>query len=202
MTRTDRRRVLAALVIPLASFIFLRRVLGNATGALAVSDGLPLVWVALIAIVRRRLDQIALIPAAVFAVALALSITFGGSALPLELRRSVFPGLVGVACLVSVLIGHPLLAVAARRLAQARPERKRRFALDPTRAHRALTVLTVIVGITRLIDAAAQATLAFTVSATTFGELARVASYVIIGVGLGVCAAYLHFVRRMHPPHA
>jgi hypothetical protein len=196
----DRRRLLAGLVIPLSAFIVLRTAVGNATAALAISDALPLLWVVEIAILRRRIDRIALIPFAVFAVALVLSITFGGSALPLELRRSVFPGAIGIALLGSVAMRQPLLALAARRVAQAAPERDPGLRLDPARVHRTLTVMTVILGITGVVDAAAQVTLALTVSVTAFGELARLASYVTIGTGLAACALYVRARRSASSP--
>jgi hypothetical protein len=62
-------------------------------------------------------------------------------------------------------------------------------------SQRALTTLTAIIGVTATADAAAQIVLALTVSTSTFAEVARVASYVIIGSGLGVCALYLRVVR-------
>lgn len=71
---------------------------------------------------RRGSEPILLVPLAVFAIALILSITFGGSALPLELRRSVFPGALGLGCLISLAFHKPLLAIAATRFADARPE--------------------------------------------------------------------------------
>jgi hypothetical protein len=100
-----------------------------------------------------------------------------------------------------VAMRQPLLAVAARRLGQAWADRTP-LCLDSARAYCAMTVLTVIVGITGLVDAAAQAAPAFAVSATTFGALARLASFLIIGVGLSECVVYLRTIAvpgRRHP---
>jgi hypothetical protein len=49
--------------------------------------------------------------------------------------------------------------------------------------------------VTATVDAAAQIVLALTVSTSTFAEVARVASYVIIGSGLAVCALYLRRLK-------
>jgi hypothetical protein len=71
-------------------------------GALAITDAIPMLWLVAYAIWRRRIEPIAVVAVVVFAIALVLTIAFGGSSLPLELRRSVFPGAVGVACLISL----------------------------------------------------------------------------------------------------
>jgi hypothetical protein len=146
---------------------------------------------------RRRIEPVGLTAVAVFAIALLLTITFGGSSLPLELHRAVFPGAVGLACLVSLAARRPLLSIASTKLARARPEATAatRPDLETPGARRALTTLTAIIGVTCVADAAAQIALALTVSTSSFGELARVASYVIIGTGLAVCVLYLRWTR-------
>lgn len=198
-------RLLAALLIPLIAFVVLEQVLGNPTGALAITDGLPLLWVLAYGIWRHRVEPIGLMAAAVFAIALVLTIALGGTSLPLELRRSVFPGAVGIACLVSLALGRPLLSTAAVRLARAHPERTRgaRPDLDTPGARRAMAALTAIIGVTGVIDAAAQIFLALTLSTSHFGVYARFASYAIIGSGLAVGTVYTRHVRarlRRRPP--
>ncbi len=86
-------------------------------------------------------------------------------------------------------------------MGQARPQ------LDASDAHHALAVLTAIIGVTMSADAAAQITLAFTVSTATFGVVAHLAAWVIIGAGLAICAVYLRWTIRRQPertrtPHA
>jgi hypothetical protein len=199
--RRIRVRLLVGLVVPLVAFVVLVQALGNATGALAITDGIPLAWVVVIGVWRRRLEPVALAAVAVFAIALLVSIALGGNSLPLELRRSVFPGAVGIACLVSLALRRPLLVEASRRLAQARPEiAARRPDPDAPGVRRVLTTLTAIVGVAALADAAAQVVLALTVSTATFGIAARVASYATIGGGLAVCAVYLRVVRARRRP--
>jgi hypothetical protein len=58
-----------------------------------------------------------------------------------------------------------------------------------------MTALTTIIGITLVADASAQVVVAFTVSASTFGVVARIASWTIIGAGLAGCGLYLRSVR-------
>ncbi|HEX4011676.1 MAG TPA: hypothetical protein VHX62_16765 [Solirubrobacteraceae bacterium] len=220
MTGRDRRRLIAGLALPLVAFLVLRRALGNATGALAITDAIPVVWIIAVGVWRRELAGVAVLSAVIFAIALGLTITFGDSSLPLELRRSVFPGALGLACLISIAIGRPLLAVAAARAAAAAggdrgpasagtgdrgaagasAHRPGARIPDPDRlnapgSQRVLRTLTAMIGVALVADAAAQVVLALTVSTATFAEVARVASYVIIGGGLAVCALYLRAAR-------
>ncbi|MGH2895499.1 MAG: hypothetical protein ACRDPM_19845 [Solirubrobacteraceae bacterium] len=103
-------------------------------------------------------------------------------------------------CVVSLALRRPLLLVASVRLAQARPDLvARRANLDTPGARQALTTLTAMIGVTTLLDAAAQVVLALTVSTATFGVAARIASYVIIGGGLAVSALYVRVVRAQRP---
>jgi hypothetical protein len=187
------------VVLPLAAYFVLQSALGNATGALAITDGIPLLWLVAIGILHRRLDRLALVAAAVFALALVLSIAFGGSALPLELRRSVFPGVVGLACLISLAVSQPLLLVLAKRVPRPGPPPGTVDVLDRPGSRQALTVLTAIAGVTGLADAIAQVVLALTLSTGRFVVAARVASYVIVGGGLLVGAVYLRWKRARLP---
>jgi len=210
-------RLLAGLLIPLIAFVVLERVLGNATGALAVTDGIPLLWVLAYGLWKHKVEPIGLIAVVVFAVALVLTIAFGGSSLPLELRRSVFPGAVGLACLVSIAMGRPLLVIIASRAASAHSPsahspsaRTARANPDSPDGRRSLTTLTAIIGVAGVADAAAQIALALTLTTSQFGVYARVASYVIIGSGVAVGAVYVRHVRtrlrkpdeRGHPPES
>jgi hypothetical protein len=189
-------RLLVAVVLPLIAFLVLQRVLGNATGALAITDAIPMLGLVAFGIWHRRVEPLVLIAAAVLSLALVLTAA-SGSSLPLELRRSVFPGAVGLAFLISLAVRRPLLVIASAKLgdalaqqtAQARPN------LDWPGPEKALTTLTAIVAVTALADAAAQIVFALTVSTATFAEVARVASYAIIGSGLAVGALYLRFAR-------
>ncbi len=183
------------MVLPLAAYFVLQSALGNATGALAITDGIPLLWLVAVGILHRRLDRLALVAAAVFGLALVLSIAFGGSALPLELRRSVFPGVVGLACLVSLGLRQPLLLVLAKRAPRPDPPPGTVDVLNRPGSREVLTVLTAIAGVAGVADAIAQVVLALTLSTSTFVVAARVASYVIIGGGVLVAAVYVRWKR-------
>lgn len=119
----------------------------------------------------------------------------------------MFPGAVGIACLVSLAVGRPLLSIAAVRLAHAQDRRPGavRWNLDSRGARRVMARLTAIVGVTGVVDAAAQIFLALTLSTSEFGVYARIASYAIIGGGLAVGTVYIRHVKarlRRRPPQA
>ncbi len=126
-------------------------------------------WLLAYGISRRKIEPVGLIVLTVFALALVLSIAFGGSALPLELRRAVFPGTVGLACLISLAVHRPLLVVAVTRARHARGEETDGpSSLDSPGARRSLATLTAVIGVTGVADAAAQIILALTLSTTHF----------------------------------
>lgn len=201
-------RLLAGLLAPLIAFLVLLHTLADPTKALAITEAIPSLWVLAYAICRQRIEPVGVIAIAGFGVALLVTIALGGSSLPLELHRALFPGAVGLACLISLAVRHPLLAIAKTRLAQARPEATAETRPEATAEarrrpdkgeHNALATLTAIIGVTLSADAAAQIILAFNVSTSTFGVVAHIAAWAIIATGLAVCALYLRRVRaRLH----
>jgi hypothetical protein len=198
LSRGRQIQLVAGLLAPLTGFVVLLHALGNATEALAVTDSIPLLWVLTYALWRRRIEPVGASAAALAAIALLLTIALGGSPLPLELRHAVFPGTVGLACLISLAARRPLLSIALARLAKSNRDvaAERRPSLDAFIAHRALTTLTAVIGVTLLTDAAAMIVLALTVSPSTFGVVARVAGHLIVGVGLAICVVYVRSAIR------
>ena len=200
-SRTRRIQLVAGLLVPVIGFVVLLRVLNDATEALAVTDSIPMLWVVAYAIWRRRIEPLGATAATLAAIALLLTIALGGSPLPLELHHAVFPGAVGLACLISLAVRRPLLTIALARLAQhshgVTTERQAEF--RPRLVPRALSTLTALIGVTLLTDAAAQVALALTISAAAFGVVARIAGHVIVGVGLAICVLYLRWAVRRAP---
>lgn len=197
-------RIAAGLLVPLVAFVTVLQTLGNATEALAVADALPLLWLLAYAVWRRRIEPVGVTALAGFAIALLLTIVLGGSPRPLELHRAVFPGIVGLACLISLVVGRPLLVIVAVRRRQAAPPTASHTPVAGEGARHALRVVTAIIGVTLTLDAAAQVTLAFTVSTSTFGIVSRIAGWAIVATGLAVVGLYARAVRARlrqgHPP--
>jgi hypothetical protein len=115
-------RLIAGLLVPVIAFVAFLRTLGNATEALAITEAIPVLWVLAYAVWRRRIEPVGATAFAGFGIALLLTIALGGSSLPLELHRALFPGAVGLACLISLAARRPLLEIAKSKLAKERPE--------------------------------------------------------------------------------
>ena len=201
LTRNRRIQLVTGLLAPVIGFVVLLRALGNATEALAVTDAIPMLWVLAYALWRRRIEPLGASAALVAAIALLLTIALGGSPLPLELHHAVFPGTVGLACLISLAARRPLLSIALARLAKRGQDVAAEHQPEPSprMPPRALSTLTALIGVTLLTDAAAQIVLALAVSPSTFGVVARIVGHVIVGVGLATCVVYLRSAIRRDP---
>lgn len=185
LSNRARASLIAGLLVPLFAYLILRQAIGSITGALAITEAIPVAWMTTIAFARRRLEPVALISVVVFGFALAITVLSGGSSLPLKLRRGALSGVVGVACLVSVALRKPLLIAALPLIARTHPERRAAIdqALhDPDRRH-TMSIATVIAGLTFVADAAVQIALALTVSTTTVVATARVVRLAILAAG-------------------
>ncbi len=191
---TALRRVglVLGVVVPVAAYVVLRAATGDTTTALAVTEIIPVAWVLAGGLLRRHVNPVVLVGAAVLGAALLVTVLTGGSALPLKLRRASITGPLGIACLISAAVGRPLLPALLELLVRAGPERWRDRA-DGVRAAASgdvATVLTVIVGLGLIADAALQVTLALTVSTTVFLAASRLGRIAIAVVSLGACAWY------------
>lgn len=190
-------RLFAGLLVPLI-FVVLLQLLGNATTALAITEGLPLLWVISYGIWRRRIEPVGTAAVAGLGIALLLTIALGDSPLPLELHRALFPGTVGLACLISLAVRHPLLGDRQEQVCQQRTRSDSQVptsARGPRRAQRAHRSDSdhrrnherrcCRPGHSRAHG-----------STATFGVVAHIAAWVIVGSGLAVCGLYLRTTVR------
>jgi hypothetical protein len=200
-------RLLAGVVLPLATYLLIRAAIGSATGALAITEAIPATWLLVVAIARHRLEPVAVVATVTVSIALAAYALTGGDPLALKLQRGVVTGTLGIAALASVALGHPLLRVLAERIANLNPERQLEIQArlaDPDR-RRAMTILTAIVGLTFTLDGASQIALALTVPTRTFVADSTATRIVVLGIGLLVTGWYLRHQneqrdRRHRPP--
>jgi hypothetical protein len=191
LRRRARWRLIAAVLFPVLLYIALDNALNNELLALAIVELIPVAWALGYGFSQRRLDPIALAAALVLLAALAVSIADGGSAMPLKLRRGLVTGTLGCACLASVVAGRPLLPQAIRLVGYAWPQSQRLHRiLAPYSGGGSAAVLTAIVGVTLLVDAIAQVTLALTVSTAVFLLTAKLARTAIFAAGIAACWRY------------
>jgi hypothetical protein len=187
-------------VLPLAAYLVIRAVIGSATGALAITEGIPAAWLLVVAIVRRRVDPIAVVSLVTVGIAFTAYALTGGDPLALKLRRGAVTGTVGLAALASVAIGRPLLTLAAEHVAKLNPERRPEIEArlaDPAR-RRELTLLTAIVGVTFTIDGASQIALALTVPTGMFVADSTAVRILVLGTGLVVTATRIRRLKAEH----
>lgn len=187
----------AGALVSVAAYVILENALHSEAYALAITESAGVVWLLAVGLRQGRLNPFAAATAVVLVVALVITVASGGSALPLKLRRGAITGPLGLACLVSVAIGRPLLPALLDLLASGSPQpaagrlRSLRQAVPAPKA----TWLTLIVGLTLTADAVVQVTLALTVSTTAFVGLTRLARIAISGVGLTACGIYWRGAR-------
>jgi hypothetical protein len=186
-------QLFAGLILPLAAYTAIRVAIGSATGALAITEGVTAAWLLLVAIVRRRIDPVAVLSTVTVGIALATYAISGGDPLALKLRRGAVTGTIGIALLASIAVGRPLLILVIERVAklnpQRRPEMEAKLA-DPRR-RRALTILTGIVGATFTLDGATQIALALTVPTGSFVADSTATRIAVLGIGAVLTASYL-----------
>lgn len=179
-------RLLAGLALPLAAYTIIRVVLGSATGALAITEGVTALWLIAVAVTRRRLDPVAVLSTATVAIALAVYALTGGDPLALKLRRGAVTGTLGIAGLVSIALGRPFLILVTEHVAKLNPQRRPEIdaRLADPRRRRALTILSAIIGATFTLDGATQIALALTVPTGSFVADSTAARIAVFGAGL------------------
>ena len=162
-------RLLLVVAAPVAIYA-----VGSAFGAgqelaLALGGVVPAVWTTVGLVLRRRVDPITLISLVGFAFGLGLSLLFGGNPLFLKLQEAPLTGAVGVAALVSVAVGKPLAGVVSRLARQSEA---------------ASAIVTLVIGLTLLLDACTRLALALTLPTPVFLAVHREVDWVIFGAGL------------------
>jgi len=71
-------RIAAGLLVPLVAFVAFLQTLGNATEALAIAEALPVLWVLVYAVWRRRIEPVGATAVVGFAIALLVTIVLAG----------------------------------------------------------------------------------------------------------------------------
>jgi hypothetical protein len=173
--------VAATSVTPLALYFLVRPLVGSDTAALAVGAAAPAAGTLVAAAWRRQLRVLGLLTVVGLGAALVATVISGGSSLPLKLYRPLFTGAAGLAMIVSVALGRPLLVPALCALAGRMPV--------GSVPRRTATVVTAIVGVAFLVEAAVTVLLALSLPTGAFLIASRVVRFAIIGGALAVTGA-------------
>jgi hypothetical protein len=180
------------LVVPLLAYHLIRRHTGSSAMALALVGAIPVAWTLAVLVVRRKLSALGVVSVALFALGVLISWATGGSTLAMELQDPVIFGLFGLACLVSIAVGHPLHQVILRAMGRSNP----RYAQTAQRTAAAGTssASTAIIGLAFLGHAIAVAVLALTQSTATFLALQNPVGLPFLG--LGVAGLFVYGTRQ------
>ena len=179
-------------VVPLGAYHLIRPHTGSSAMALALVGAIPVVWTLAVLVVRRKLSALGVVGVALFAVGVLISWVSGGSTLAMELQDPVIFGLFGIACLVSIAVGHPLHQVILR--AMGRNNSRYTEVADRAAASGTSMVSTLIIGLAFLSHAVAVAVLAFTQSTSTFLALQNPVGLPFLG--LGVAGLFIYGSRQ------
>jgi hypothetical protein len=179
---TGLASVAVNFVLPLVAYHLIRPHTDSSAVALALVGAIPVVWTLAVLVIRRRLSALGMVGVALFAVGVLISWISGGSSLALELQDPVIFGLFGIACLVSIAVGHPLHQVILR--AMGRRNARYTEVADRAAASGTSMVSTLIIGLAFVSHAIAVAVLAFTQSTSTFLALQNPVGLPFIGLGL------------------
>ena len=174
--------VVINFVVPLVAYHLVRPHTDSSAMALAVVGAIPVVWTLAILVVRRKVSALGVVGVGLFAVGVLISWVSGGSTLAMELQDPVIFGLFGIACLVSIAVGHPLHQVILRAMGRSNPRYNE--VADRAAASNSSMVSTLIIGLAFVSHAIAVAVLAFTQPASTFLALQSPVGLPFIGLGL------------------
>jgi hypothetical protein len=174
-------------VVPLLAYYLIKRHVGSSALALALAGAIPVAWTLVALAVRRRLDPLGVASVILFGISVLISWATGGSTLALELQDPMVTGPAGIACLVSVAIGHPLHPVILRLLGRGNAA----YTDIAARVRgRTAMITTTVLGLTLAVHAAALTVLALTQSTNTFVALQHPVGLPPVALGLGSLFLY------------
>jgi hypothetical protein len=199
LTRRASLQALIRLVInavaPLLVYLLLRPHLHSDLTALIIGAAIPIVYTGAVFLWRRRIDPIGAIAIVCFGIGLLLVIATGGNELVFKLREDIWTGPLGLACLISVVVGRPLFMEALRLAARRNPQIAERIARPEAR--HITTVVTCVIGVILLVHALVMVVLAETTSTATFLAVSKPITWGLVGGGLALLVWWI----RSRPPH-
>jgi hypothetical protein len=177
---------------PLLAYHLLRPHTASSALALALSGAIPVVYTLAILAARRKLSALGVVGVALFGIGVLVSWVSGGNTLAMELQDPALFGLLGIACLVSIAVGHPLHQAILRAMGRSNPRYLQ--TADRAAAGRTSTVATTIIGLAFLGHAIAVAVLALTQTTSTFLALQNPVGLPFLG--LGVAGLFIYGTRQ------
>jgi hypothetical protein len=96
------------LAAPAGVFAVVRPLVSTDALALAIAAAGPIAYSVGLAVIRRRVDALAVVSAIGFAIACVVSASTGAGSLPLKLHEASLTFAIGIVQLLAVLVGRPL----------------------------------------------------------------------------------------------
>jgi hypothetical protein len=188
--------VVGGALVPLAVYYAVRsHVDGDAT-ALMIAGAPAAGWVLIEWLRRRRLDPIGLIVLCGFVAGVVASVALGGDTFVLKVRDSAFTAVFGVACLVSLTWGRPIMFFIGRAMSAGNdPDKVRAYdeMYELPIASRAFTVITACWGVGLVTEAGLRVGLAVMLPTGLFLAASPALAGVIFG---GLFAFTVWFSKR------
>jgi uncharacterized membrane protein len=192
--------LLIGAVAPFVVYELVRGPIGSDAMALAIAGVIPAVWVIVEWRRSRHIDPIGAISLAGFALGLIVAAASGGNELVLKLRESVFTGIFGIVCLVSLWWGRPPLMFFIGRMLSAGDDPERIAAYDELatipEAKRVFVHITAMWGIGLVGEAVLRTVMALALPTGTFLAVSPGVAMVIFGSLFAVTIRYSRFARR------
>ncbi len=181
--RTFLPNLLLTWLVPVATYELISPHVSSDLVALSISAAIPALVTVGTFVFRRKVNVIGLIAVVGFAIGLAVSLFTGGNELAIKLQDPALTGAIGLAFLLSVVLGRPLFLMVERL------RRRTTAAVTPAVRHRA-NVLSGLIGATLLVYAIVLTILALTLPTGTFLALSRPIGLPILAIGLGITFWY------------
>jgi hypothetical protein len=197
---TALRPLILDLGVPLASYYLLRKVGVDLVTSLALSSVVPAVRTVIGLVKDRTINGLAALIVAVNVVSIAVSFWTGDPRVMLA-KDGVVSSTVGIAILVSVLAGRPLMTAGLKpMLVKADAAKVMAFdglSVTSLRFRRLELMFSAVWGVTLLSECAARVFCAFTLPVGTMVWLSTVMTLGAIGVGIVVGSIFSIPMEKM-----
>lgn len=189
-----RKKIGTSIIVnwlaPLVLVIVLRNLFTNDAIPLAIAGAVPVFYTITLLVLRRKVEWIGMLGVLGFILAFIVSVLTGGSSLSFKLYHPLVTGAIGLIFLGSVIIGNPLMLVILKVLKKNGIGKS-----DIPESRRRATVITVILGLVFIIDAAIHIIMALTLPTVAYLSMSRIVT--LIGVIVLVSAAKLVARKRV-----
>jgi putative Mn2+ efflux pump MntP len=187
--------ILVNFVLPYVVYVLLKDRYGDVRALLA-SSAPPILWSLVELARKRRVDALSLLVIAGIVLSL-VAFVGGGSARFLQLRENFVTVFIGLAFLISALVGRPLIYELARAGMQRKPAELAEFESlrDNVFFKRTMLVMTLVWGFGLEIAAALSCALLFAVSIANYLIVSPILNYGVIGV-LAIWTAWYAGLQR------